>query len=345
MELTPWAIGQQTGVRFVLRGSVCKRSHLIRIGVTVTDTVSGANLWADHYERDLERAALFEIEDDIIQRVVTLLADPYGVIPRALMKDICRKPAFTLTPYEAMLYYFHYLDVVTASAQTQARTALAAVLEHDPEHALALAAMADLHVSDYLNGFEQFERPLERADDLARRAMILDPHCHHAYMVMGQALFAQSQREACVQALEQCLQREPNRGNLYRDIGFFLAQAGEWERGLSILQRGMSLDPRYPSWYHVAPTFHAYRQGDYEMAYAEARRIQNPNIFWDPLLRAASLGQLGRHKEAAVALQNMHRLLPSVPLLELIRRVFFSDENAEMLMDGLHRAGLKQIVP
>jgi hypothetical protein len=47
--------------------------------------------------------------------------------------------------------------------------------------------------------------------------------------------------------------------------------------------------------------FSLYLQERYEEAYQEAQLFQMPQIFWDPLLRAAILGRLGRGPEAAQA--------------------------------------------
>ncbi len=343
LEVESRVLGQQIGVRFVLRGGVRKRGHLIRIGMMLTDTVSGANLWAQQYERDLEAVTLFEIADEITRQVVDLMTDPYGIIPRALIKDIRRKSAAVLTPYEAMLSFSHYIDAMSVETQLQAQADLERTLERDPSQALVSAALADVYASDFLTGFGQVENPLERAEDLVRRALALDLTCAHAYFTMGQIRFAQFQREACLQALEQCLRLSLNDNSLHGDVGYHLCLVGEWERGLPLLQQRLTSHPHHGSWYRVISTLHYYRQGDYEAAYTEALRMKRPDSFWDRVLLAAILGQLGRQPEGAAVLQDMQRTQPNIPLPELLRRLFFSDDNVDMVMDGLHRAGWKKM--
>jgi hypothetical protein len=74
-------------------------------------------------------------------------------------------------------------------------------------------------------------------------------------------------------------------------------------------------------------------------------RINTAGFYLDPLARAATLGQLGRAAEAASALEEMQRLLPDngIELREFMRRTLFSDENVDMLLEGLQKAGLELV--
>lgn len=66
-------------------------------------------------------------------------------------------------------------------------------------------------------------------------------------------------------------------------------------------------------------------------------------IFWDPLIRAAVLGQLGRQAQANEARDELLTLVPdfSDRGRGLIQRIVYLDENVELLLDGLRNAGLK----
>ena len=75
----------------------------------------------------------------------------------------------------------------------------------------------------------------------------------------------------------------------------------------------------------------------------EARRFNSPEFFWDPLIRAAVLGQLERKNAAKKAGDELLDIIPDFGVRgpSLIRRLAYLDEHVDMLMDGLHKAGLE----
>jgi hypothetical protein len=105
----------------------------------------------------------------------------------------------------------------------------------------------------------------------------------------------------------------------------------------------MQLNPYCPGWYHLAPCVNAHRLRDFEKAFHEAANFAMPQLFWDPLLRAASLGQLGKEKEAGLAAEDLLRLRPDFPdKASLLIGIFVKEPTLiDTLLDGLKRAGLK----
>jgi adenylate cyclase len=103
------------------------------------------------------------------------------------------------------------------------------------------------------------------------------------------------------------------------------------------------LNPHYPGWFRLAPYLYFYHQSRYTEALQEAQQFQMPQFFWDPLLRAAVLGQLGREREAAQAVAELLQLKQDFstngPFL-IGCYVKFKDL-ADALLDGLRLAGLK----
>jgi adenylate cyclase len=102
------------------------------------------------------------------------------------------------------------------------------------------------------------------------------------------------------------------------------------------------LTPRYPGYFHLAPYVNFYRQARYAEAYQEAQKFQMPQLFWDPVLRAAALGQLGKDREAGAAVAELLRLRPDFPTKGpfLISCFVKFESLAVALLDGLRKAGL-----
>ncbi len=53
-----------------------------------------------------------------------------------------------------------------------------------------------------------------------------------------------------------------------------------------------------------------YRQDEYENDFAEALKFNYPDLFFDPLMRAAALGRMGKVHEAQNAAEKLLELVP-----------------------------------
>src|SRR5207244_10624268 len=62
--------GKQLGARYVLEGSLRQAGTKLRLAVQLVDAVSGAHLWAETYERNFSPEAVFELQDELVPRIV-----------------------------------------------------------------------------------------------------------------------------------------------------------------------------------------------------------------------------------------------------------------------------------
>ena len=56
-------VGRELGVRYVVEGGVRKAAHRVRITAQLIDASTGAHLWADHFDGDLED--IFDLQDQV----------------------------------------------------------------------------------------------------------------------------------------------------------------------------------------------------------------------------------------------------------------------------------------
>jgi adenylate cyclase len=338
-------IGRHYRVRFMLDGTVRVRSQSLRMTAKLTDTLSGHQLWGQVYDCDLETTSIGQIEDEIVSQAVATIADNFGVIPRALAKESLAHQNDTLSDYEAILRFHHHVRTVSEQSLTEAITALEEAVQRDPNHDLALALLGDLVGAPYWLGYVDDKSGLERSAELGQRALALNPNSQPAHFTLAQVYYSRRQRGPCLAEIEQILDLNPNHANYVAISALFLAMMGEWERGLELVHKAMRLNPHHPGWYHLIPFLDRYRQGEYEAALQEARRFNTPDYFWDPLIRTAVLGQLGRQGEAEKAARELLALMPDFESRgrSVLKRMVFLDENVEMLLDGLGKAGLEAV--
>ena len=85
------AIGKELGARCVMEGTLRQAGAKLRIAVQLIDAVTGAHLWAVTYDHKFNPEAIFELQDDLVPRIVSTVADAYGVLPHAMSQTVRSK--------------------------------------------------------------------------------------------------------------------------------------------------------------------------------------------------------------------------------------------------------------
>jgi adenylate cyclase len=341
-KLDPKEVGRDLGVRFLLAGSFRKDSKTVKVSIRLLDTLTASQIWGESYKRDLSAVDLIAMQEAIAHRVVGAVADQYGLISRRLSRESRKKPPADLKAYDATLRFYHYETVLTPEAFQKALEALERAVEIDPEYGLAWAMLGHLYADNYALGFCELEAPLERAMTFAQKGVALAPENQFALDALTLVHFHRGDKELFLKHLEQTIALNPNSPYFIGVAGWHLALYGEWERGLALLKKGMKLNPFYPSWFHLAPYMDYYRRGEYENAFAEALKFNYPDLYLDPMMRAAALGQLGRAHEARTAVGQLLKLDPDFANggRRLINNYVKVDDLIDMIIEGLRKAGL-----
>ena len=118
------AVGKELGARYVMEGSLRQAGSRLRIAVQLIDAGSGSHLWAETYDRTFREEEIFALQDDIVPRIVSTVADTYGVLPHTMSEALRGRDPGKLTPYEAVLRSFAHFPRLSAEEHAAARTAL-----------------------------------------------------------------------------------------------------------------------------------------------------------------------------------------------------------------------------
>ncbi len=336
-------MGRDLNIRFFLEGSIRKEARLIKITVRLVDTATGLQVWGDQYQRQLKPEKLIALQEEIAQKVAAKIGSEYGIIPQNLSKESRKKPPESLDTYEAILRCYHHFADLTPESFEEALRALEQAVTREPQCGLAWSLLAILYFNNYILQFSPLKTPVEKAPVFVTKGVSLDSQNQTVRASMVFLQFFLNERDLFLLEAEKALALNPQSPFLSGYLGWLLALYGEWDRGLAILGRGMELNPHCPGWFHMAPYFYFYHQGRYLEALQEAHQFQMPQFFWDPLMRAAALGKLGKDQEAAQALTQLLALKPDFPSQArfLIGCFAKSPYLVEGLLDGLRLAGLK----
>jgi TolB-like protein/class 3 adenylate cyclase len=333
---------KELGARYVMEGSLRQAGTKLRLAVQLVDAISGAHLWADNYERIFSPEAVFELQDELVPRIVSTVADMNGVLSRSMSEAVRSRTPEELSPYEAVLRSFGYFERVTAEELAAARSGLELAVQKGPAYADAWAMLALLCVQEHAQGFNLQADPLTSGVNAARRAVEAAPSNHLAYFSLAQALFFQKEFQAFQNAAERAVALNPMDGNSIAFLGDLLTWAGDWDRGLALAGRAKQLNPHHPGWYWIADFFNAYRQGDYRGALSFAHKLNMPGHWFAHAAVAAACGQLGELGAAAKALQALRKLRPDfAATIRKEMEKWGPPEFLEQLIDGWRKAGLE----
>jgi TolB-like protein len=335
--------GTELGARYVMEGNLRQAGSKLRLAVQLVDAVSGAHLWAENYERSFSPEAVFELQDDLVPRVVSTVADSSGVLPHSISEMLRRKSLDQLSPYEAVLRYFGYLERATPEEHAKAREALERAVEAAPDQASCWATLAMVDRDEHTHGFNVRPDPLGRALAAAQRAVEAAPSNHLAHLALASALFFRRDIVAFRSAAERTIALNRMDSSTAAYLGILMLHEGDWERGCSLAERARQLNPNHPGWYWFAAFWDAYRKRDYRGALDVALRINMPGDFYVPAVIAAAHGQLGEREAARAALLQALAVKPDLAATARadIEKWFGENELVEHFLDGLRKAGLE----
>jgi serine/threonine protein kinase len=335
-------IGKELGARYLMEGSLRQAGSRLRIGVQLVDAVSGAHLWAETYERSFSPDTLFELQDDIVPRVVSTVADIQGVLPRNMTEALRNQDPEKLTPYEALLRSFGHHQRLTAAEHAMARAVLERAVQQPPDRGDCWAMLSWMYREEYTHGFNPRPDSLGRALAAARRAVDAAPTNHLAHAALATALFFHHELGAFRAAAERSLALNSMDGLTSAYLGFQIAYSGDWERGCALAERAAQLNPNSPGWYWFPLILNAYRQGDYERARDLVQKVNMPGFWRTQFMLAVCNGQLGELEAAGNAVRELLRIRPDFLVVwreELCK--WWDVELVEHLIDGLRKAGLE----
>jgi TolB-like protein/class 3 adenylate cyclase/tetratricopeptide (TPR) repeat protein len=220
-------VGRELGVRYVVEGSVRKVSNRVRISGQLIDAATGAHLWADRFDSQLDD--IFDLQDRVTMSVIGAISPQ---LERAEIERAKHKPTESLQAYDYYLRALACFHKFTCEANIEAVKLTKIASGLDPEFAAAYALGARCYTQRKAFGWGTVAHERVEARRLARRAIELD-------------------------------RDDPS--VLARAGGVLAFLVGEVEEGAALVARAISLDPNLASARHWSGWVHLYL-GDIDAA-------------------------------------------------------------------------------
>jgi TolB-like protein len=332
-------VGRELGVRYVLEGSVRKAGCNVRVTSQMIDTSTGANVWAERYDRNSDD--IFALQDEIALSAVGAIAPS---VRRAEIERVRRKRPDSLDAYELVLRAQPDVDSGMPDRAANALPLLQRALALDPGYALAHGLAAMCHHNRFLRAGLQEE---DRTASLCHARLALE-HGRDDALALTFAGFCLGMdahdRTAAFVAFETALALSPSAALAYIFGSVIHSWAGVAHSAIEWGERALRLSP-FDSWAFAAFGSQAlghFQQGRlHEAAKAAYQAVQsNPAHSINYVILIGPLVALNRLDEARAAAARVLELQPTFRFSRQFVGVDCAPELASKLGNALSTAGL-----
>jgi adenylate cyclase len=327
-SVDPMVVARRLDVEYVLEGTVRKGGNQVRIMIQLISGLTGNQVCAERYDRELND--IFEVQDDVTQKIVTMLA---GRLEEQGQARALRKNTANLSAYDYWLRGKYYLHDWKGSREdmVEAREMFERAIELDPGYAAAYAGLAGAYVVELENGWTPSREAIcERALELARKAVSLDERDSWVHLVLA---FTHREVTGNFELAEA-------------QVRTAITCSGDLEEGIFCGNEAIRRNPLLPDACLNSMVFAEYLAGRYDKAIDTFCRMSNPGTAVQGCL-AACYAQLGRHGDARRAADDFRKRTGDKFSQTVTWNDYwasyckFKDPSAlEHLLEGMNKAGL-----
>jgi TolB-like protein len=302
-------VGRELGVRYVLEGGVRKAANRIRMTAQLIEADSGAHIWAEHYDRDLDD--IFAVQDELTMSVVGAIEPS---LRKAEIERVKRERPGSIHAYDLVLRALPFLYSAMPGDVANAIPLLEMALAIEPGYARAHADLAWCLHHRFSRG-EHREEDRAAAINHAKAAVAGAGDDATALGIAGFVISLDAHDNATALSLfDRALALSNSNIFALGCSSVTLGWMGKTETAIERANRALRLSPFDPL--NVRPYcglaiahFHAKH---YEEAADAARRAIefNPGFSVPHALLAAALIGLGRIDDARTAAQQVIALQP-----------------------------------
>jgi tetratricopeptide (TPR) repeat protein len=247
---------------------------------------------------------LLDLQDKLMGRIATSLNDE--VIKSGVRHEVGTLAADYNPLDERMRAMAAGVGYPTAAKSLETQQHAEAGLKADPDNARLLGMLAFWLIGDVLNGWNNAGKPeAERAEQLAKKAISLDPNVAMAHHALGWVHRHQGDHQAALDAFKQTIKVDPNYAAAYAQAANSMLFLGDATGAIAMADKAAELSPKDPSfgvflWVKGRALF---ALGDYANAaetLQESVRVR-PNLWFTHAWLVAALALSKRDPEAKQA--------------------------------------------
>lgn len=318
-------VAENLGVRYVLDGSVRRAGDQVRINAHLTDAISGGNVWAERYDRQLNN--IFAVQDEITAHVVRALK--VELTDAEAGPDSEKKPPSSLEAYDLVLKARKLLTRFDHKAASEAKALLQRAIELDPSYVEAHSLLGLYYFDEWRLWGNSRQKSLSRALDLASTAAQLNASDPAPHVLLAQVHQFRREFDTANLEADTALALQPNDAVTLANLGSMLRYAGRAKEAATVIERAIRLDPFHPAnyleWLGDAYLF----LGRYEECVQAVERgtALNPKFVALHVIAAECYAALGDTRKAREAGAKILHANPHFTIEAFVSYVPFTEES------------------
>lgn len=239
-------IGKALGVSHILDGTVSRSRGNARfhLEVRLIDVRTGALVWAEEYDRDLND--LFAVQSELARTVADRLRAKISTAEKLAVEQppTTDLVAFALYNRARNLLALRLSSGLKANL-LQAVDLLNQAVARDAFFLQGYRQLALAHDQLYFFGFDHTPARLALAEAAIERAVRLSPDAGETHLARAQHLYhGHLDYDGALAELKIAQQTLPNDARIFRMMGYIQRRQGHWQESTQNLERSRDLDPR-----------------------------------------------------------------------------------------------------
>ena len=336
---------QQLDLDFLVEGTLRAQGNEIRILARLLNMRgSGEIIWARRFDSSMPD--ILNLEDEIASETAAQVA------PELLVWEAERaasRPQVNPTAYDLMLRAIPAIYRLDQAGFRAAGSLLERSLELDPSSAACHSWLAHWYLLLIGQGWAtDAADAIQRADQLARRAVVLDPGDARGFTVAGHVrAFLHREAEEAISLHERAIALNPNLALAWCYSGLAHSYLGLHTDAIRHIQHARRLSPHDPHgfFFDMASMMPFLLTGDYETAAQLGRRARNAHPGFSSTYKGllAALGNLRSASETAELRRELLVLEPQFSVQEaMVRSPLLRAEDRDRYAEGLRLAGIPE---
>jgi adenylate cyclase len=328
-------LGEELGVRYVLEGSVRKAGNRVRITAQLIEAENDNHLWAERFDRDMDD--LFAVQDEVTQRIVAILAPTLEASERKRVRNLDR--CENLQAYDAVLCAREKWIKFNEADNLEARRLYGQAIELDPDYARAYSGLAWTYLMEkFENWGDAPDEALNKAQELAAKAVKVNPASHSAWLIQGNVQRARGDIRQSAESMKRAIALNPNDVDSYMFLADVKLNQGEIEESLQLIERARELSTRSTNWHKAVYGGALYAGKRYEEARDMLETVDG--MPFAQRLLAMTYAQTGETQKAESAAKRYLERYPDFTIAgHMDNKTLQREEDRAHYTDGLKKAG------
>lgn len=233
------------GIRYIMSGGLQRSGMKIRLQIELLEANTQHVIWAERFKGDLHD--IFDFQDNITDLIAARLAMHIGDAERK--RHLAQKLP-DLRAYGLILRGQNLSIQFRRETNFHARRLFEQATEIDPGYGRSYAAMSRTFNEEWRYAWtDKPERALDKAIELAQRAIEYDAWDARAHGALGYAHLYRKEHEEALAAYKRALELNPNDADLLVEMGDALSNTGNPDEAVKLINRSLLLNPFHPDWY------------------------------------------------------------------------------------------------